>query len=356
MMKKPFKSILIPTTFILLLILALIGLGDTLVPLLFSFMVSYLLFPLVIRLESRGIKRKFAVPSVILALTTVMLVAIILIIPGLVSDARDFIVELPDTSSKFLHKIEVFAESKGYNIDLSKDSIAAFLRANVEGFSGGLLKGLTQGLKTSFQGILSWLIGLLNLFLIPLFIFYLINDYEKISQRISTFVPKSAKKKLDQYLNITNEVLSGYIRGQLVVALFLGFLYSLGLYLVGLRFGILIGILSGLISIIPYAGFVLGFFTAIVIALTNYTGINLVLGVSAVYLFVQFLESFIITPKLVGNRVGLGSLSTMLALIIGGNLFGFVGMLIGIPIAAILKVVLKDLKNEYQKLDFYQSK
>jgi len=182
-----------------------------------------------------------------------------------------------------------------------------------------------------------------------------IHDYEKISKEVKSFVPKSIQPKISHYIALSNTVLSGYIRGQLMVAFALAILYAVGLSAVGLKFGALIGIASGLISIIPYAGFTLGFLTAIIMALSNYSGMDQIFGIVAVFVIVQALEGIIITPKLVGDKVGLSAFATMLVLIIGGNLFGLMGMLIAIPLAAIIKSLIGELKAEYQQLNFYKS-
>jgi predicted PurR-regulated permease PerM len=129
----------------------------------------------------------------------------------------------------------------------------------------------------------------------------------------------------------------------------------IGLSIVGLKFGFIIGLLAGLVSIIPYAGFSLGFLASITMALANYSGPNLLIGIVVIFVVVQVLEGLVITPKLVGDKVGLSAFITMLALIIGGNLFGLVGMIIAIPCAAIIKSLISDLKREYVELDFYKS-
>jgi predicted PurR-regulated permease PerM len=134
------------------------------------------------------------------------------------------------------------------------------------------------------------------------------------------------------------------------VAGILSLLYAIGLTLIGLKFGFLIGLLSGFLSIIPYAGFTIGFTVSLLIGAANYEQLSSLFGVVAVFSVVQSLEGTLITPKLVGNKVGLSSLTTMLALIIGGNLLGIIGMLIAIPIAAILKNITLELKTEFLKL------
>ncbi|MBT3237124.1 MAG: AI-2E family transporter [Bdellovibrionales bacterium] len=345
-MDKSVNTILIVICLLVVSAIGLWGLGSALVPLLASFAISYLLFPLVKRLESKGIKRSYALPALFSTLLIIAGLILALVLPSLISDTQAFLKELPASSSKAMQKIETITSNFGYEVDLSKDSVSSYIKSHISEISGGLLKGVTEGLKSSFSGLAKWLIAILNLFLFPLFFFYVISDYEKISEEFKSFIPKSIQPKLSHYFDLSNQVMSGYIRGQLMVALALGALYALGLSMVGLRFGILIGLFSGLISIIPYAGFSVGFLTAIIIALANYSGLGLLVGISAVFIIVQALEGVLITPKLVGNKVGLSSLATMLALIIGGNLLGLIGMLIAIPVAAICKTLINDLKSE----------
>lgn len=345
-----YKPALIVVSLLGIFLLILFGLGDALHPLLLSFGLVYLLFPIVKKLENKGISRNIAV-SVVFGLVVLMtLTSLALVVPGLVRDIQSFLKELPQISTKAIQKIELLAEKIGLSLDLSRDAIGLYIKEHASLVSGGFVKSLSNGLKISFIGASRWLVMILNLFLVPLFFFYVLNDYEKLSSEIKSFIPKTVLPKLSHYMDLSNTVLSGYVRGQLIVALLLSVLYALGLALVGLKFGILIGLLSGLLSIIPYAGFFIGFITAIIVSLANFVGLDQIFGIVVVFAIVQGLEGFVITPKLVGDKVGLSAFATMLALIIAGNLFGFVGMLIAIPAAAIMKSIISELKIEYQKI------
>lgn len=352
-MKRYIKPILILGFLFTVLVFCIWGLGSALFPLFISMGLSYLLFPLIKKLEKKGIKREYAVVCVFLIIALILALVTALVVPSLVRDTQDFVKELPRNSSKAIEKVEKFAIQMGYPVNLSKDSVGNFIKEQVSSLSGSVAKNITETLKSSFAGITKWLVAILNFFLIPLFFFYVINDYEKIINEMKSFIPKPFLFKFNDYIKLSDNVLSGYIRGQLLVAFVLGVLYAAGLSLVGLKFGALIGLMSGFLNIIPYVGFVLGFSVAILIALSNYTGVNLLIGVSAVFIVIQAIEGSYITPKLVGDKVGLSALTTMLALIIGGNLLGLTGMLLAIPTAAILKSILKEVKREYQKLDLY---
>lgn len=353
-MNKTLKPLVIILSLLLILIFILWGLGGALVPLIFSFSLAYLVFPIVKKLETKGIHRNYSVPGLFSALIILLILISALVLPAVIKDGQTFLKDLPINSVKAVHKIENFLQNFGHPVGLSQDSIQEYLEEHISEVSSGFLKILSQSIKSSFTGISKWLIAILNLFLIPLFFFYVINDYEKLANELKSFIPQSIIPKLKHYLALTNKVLSGYIRGQLMVALALAILYAIGLTVVGLKFGFLIGILSGLISIIPYAGFTIGFLSAIIVALANYTGMSQIIGIISVFVFVQTLEGMFITPKLVGDKVGLSAFTTMLALIVGGNLLGLIGMVIAIPITAIIKSIVGELKEQYQQLEFFK--
>jgi predicted PurR-regulated permease PerM len=252
-----------------------------------------------------------------------------------------------------LIKIETIANDKGYELDLSREHIVGFLKDNTKEISGKVMKSLGGALKKSFTGFASILLFFINLFLFPMFFFFIINDYEKITSSIESIVPKTFLEKFRTYEAKASDIFSGYIRGQLIVAMLLGVLYSIGLVLSGLKFGLLIGLIGGILSIIPYAGFFIGFSMAIIVAISNSAGIGVFIGIGVTFAIVQALEGTVITPKLVGDKVGLSTLTTMLALMIGGNLFGMPGMIIAIPAAALIKEATKELIIAYKSSEFY---
>jgi len=355
-MNNTTKTFVISVSLLAILIFVIWGLGKARLPLLLAFGIAYLIFPIIRRLETRGIHRNHAVLGVFLLSTLTSLTMAAILIPGLVADGDAFLQELPSNTARAMEKISGLGASFGFNLNLSQEGIRTFIVDHASEISAGVLKSFSQGFLIAFSDVTKWLLNVLSFFLIPLFFFYIINDYEKIQKDINSFIPPAVKPRLNHYLKLCNDVLSGYIRGQLMVALVLAFMYALGLTLVGLKFGFLIGFVSGLLVIIPYAGFTLGFTAAILMTFATNGGSGLFAGVVIVYLLNQALESFVITPRLVGEQVGLSALATMLALIIGGNLAGLVGMLVAIPTAAIMKSILADLKKEYRQLEMFKGK
>ncbi|MBI2520936.1 MAG: AI-2E family transporter [Bdellovibrio sp.] len=352
-MTQSLKTFLVVGSAVIIITILLIGLGNALLPLLIAFGLAYLSFPLIHGLEKRRIKRNYAVAGVFSLIAAVVTLILLLIIPGLIKDTKLFFHELPQTSAIAIEKLEHLSSKFGYDLDISEEGLKDILAEHASAISGDFLKSSSLFLRGIFSNVMSGLLMILNLFLVPLFYFHLVNKYEAISKETQNLLPIPWRPKINQYSQLINTVLSGYIRGQILVALILACLYGIGFFIIGLRFGFLIGIGTGLLSIIPFVGSILGFIVAITVALANFTGLATIMGVTIVFVVIQGLEGLVITPKLVGDKVGLSDLTTMLALIIGGNLLGFAGMIIAIPIAAILKSIILDLRREYQALKFY---
>jgi predicted PurR-regulated permease PerM len=353
-MNQSLKTVSIIGLACILSLVLIVGLGGTLLPLLIAFGFAYLSFPLISKIEKRGLPRGVAVAGVFSGVVAFWVLVAFLVLPGLVADGRQFFRELPEAAAVSIDRVEQFANSFGFKIEISKQGLKDFLNENTSAISGDMVQSTSKFLGGLFSNFFRALLFALNLLLIPLFFFHLINQYESIANETRDLVPLPWRPKVKQYVELSNTVLSGYLRGQVSVAAILAVLYATGFTIVGLRFGALIGFATGCLSFIPYVGSIFGFATACAVALANFSGAGPLVGVVIVFIIVQGLEGLVITPKLVGNKVGLGVLSTMLALIIGGNLFGFVGMIIAIPLAAIMKSLLQDLRQEYRKLKFYR--
>jgi predicted PurR-regulated permease PerM len=350
------RSLLVIAALGSIVVTVTVGLGTALTPLLISLGLAYLVFPLIHRIEKWGLKRHYTVGLVFLFITCLMALTFTIIVPGLLADGKSLLIELPQSTASLVDRVENIAAENGYELHFNKETVKAFIAEHTSEITGTMLKSLSTGFKGLFTNSLRWLLAVLNIFLIPLFFFYVVNDFEKISMGLRTLVPPSFRSTIRHYLSLTNQVLSGYIHGQLLVAGLLSLLYGIGLSLIGLRFGFLIGVVSGLLSIIPYAGFSIGFLTSIVVGFANFKDMSTIIGIVIIFIVVQVLEGTMITPRLVGNKVGLSPLHTILALIIGGNLFGLTGMLVAIPVTAVLKVILKDILHMYQNLEFYKER
>lgn len=318
--------------------LILYGLGSTLWPLVISALLAYFLFPIVQKLEERKIKRDWAIFGVfgVLFLLTVLIFALVL--PGLIRDTKDFFVQLPENFANLASRFESATSSLGIPFGVSKEEVQSFIQSQIQEAGAKIAAASGAFLTATFSSVFHWVLAILNVFLIPVFFYYIMADYEKILKTFSKIVPVEYHEKVQNIGKPVLKVLKGYIRGQGTLCLALAAYYSIALSIIQLNFGFVIGLLTGVLSLIPYVGFSTGFVLALAVALANFDGAGGVIAVLAVYGIGQVVESFYLTPKLVGGNLGLSPLVSLLVLIIGGNLAGLFGMLIAIPVAACVKI------------------
>lgn len=210
---------------------------------------------------------------------------------------------------------------------------------------------LTQVAKSSMD-ILA-LAGMLAL--IPVVTFYLLLDWDDLLARIRNLIPRNIEPRVSQLARECDDVLAAFLRGQLMVMVALGVVYAVGLQLVGLKLALVIGLLAGLGSIIPYFGFTIGIVSATAAALIQFGNINAVMMVWGVFAVGQAIEGWVLQPYLVGDKIGLHPVAVIFAIMAGGQLFGFVGMLLALPAAAVIMVLLRHAHERYQQSRLYQA-
>lgn len=340
-----FKAIGFAAFSLAVFLLALKGLGDTLVPLLGALVLAYMMFPMIRRLEAKGISRIYAIATIFIGVLFLLALFFGAVVPQALLELGGFLRELPQTINTTLQKINVFLLTHDVPWQIDRPQIMSWLQHYLSKFSSDTALKIGDWLAHALGNFLGLIIGLMNLFLFPLFFFYIVSDYERISVAIKRCIPKRIVEPTIYFLQHTHVILSGYIRGQLTVLIVLAALYSAGLVLVGLKFGLFIGLMTGFLSIIPYVGFFLGFSSAMMVAYATNGSLGHMLMVFTVMFVVQSMESFVITPRFVGNKVGLSTLSAIIVLIIGGNLFGIWGIVFAIPTAAIIKFILTDFRK-----------
>lgn len=207
---------------------------------------------------------------------------------------------------------------------------------------------------TVLFGTLSYAFVILSLLIVPVFAFYLLIDFDRIVERGGKLIPRRWQRQSFETLREIDVMVSGYVRGQLTAILILSALYSAGLSIVGLRLAIPIGVLTGCMAFVPYLGFASGLILAVAMALLDWHSGAFVLQVMAVMLGVQVLDGLFITPRVVGRSVGLGPVEVLLAMAAAGTLFGFIGVLLAVPIGATAKIVIRRAVKSYQRSDFYR--
>lgn len=216
--------------------------------------------------------------------------------------------------------------------------------------AGGAVKGIVGVISSSGVTLLAW-IG--NLVLIPVVTFYMLRDWDIMVARVHELIPRRYEAVVSQLARASDEVLGAFLRGQLMVMMALGGIYSVGLSIVGLELAVLIGMLAGVVSFVPYLGFIVGIVVAGVAAIMQFQELLPLLYVVIVFGIGQMIEGMLLTPLLVGEKIGLHPVAVIFAVLAGGQLFGFVGILLALPVAAVVMVVLRYTHERYVGSSLY---
>ncbi len=325
-------------------------LAPILSPFVISALLAYLFDPLVDRIEARGIHRTLAVVAIFLLFVLLVILSIFILIP-LVGDQFELLkTKLPAIMEWFYGKALPWIERvSGYRFATLQKHFSEILLATWN-YTDEYLKTVLTQLSSSGLAIFG-LLG--NLVLIPVVTFYLLRDWDILLLKIRQLLPLSVENETMRIVHQCDVVLGAFLRGQLLVMFLLGTTYAFGLWMVGLDFAILVGLLSGLASIVPYLGFIVGFSAASLIAFFQFGDILHLVLVLGVFTIGQMLESMIFTPLLVGDRIGLHPVAVIFAILMGAQLFGFVGMLLALPLAAIIKVLISTVHQRYLHSDLY---
>ncbi len=324
-----------------------------LLPFVAGMALAYFLDPVADWFESKGFSRMAATLSILILFVVVFILSMMIIIPLLISQATAFLSELPG----YLTTLQSIITDAAHTI-----SLPAWLHEQIGSIRENFSSLLGEGTKfiAAFAGKL-WnsgkaLVDVISLLVItPVVAFYLLLDWDHMVAKLDALVPRDYVKTVRQISHEMNRTIAGFVRGQGTLCLILGIFYGAGLSLVGLNFGLLIGLFAGLISFIPYVGSTVGLVLSLGVALVqfwpDYWWIGLVV---AIFALGQFIEGNILQPKLVGNSVGLHPVWLMFALFAFGLLFGFVGLLVAVPAAASVGVLVRHAIARYLDSDLYQ--
>lgn len=326
-----------------------------LTPFLAAAVIAYICDPLVDRLSATGngklrLGRTSATVVVMTGIAIAILGLFLILVPLLQKQSILIAERLPGLIDHTRHSIEPWLQAK-FGISFSIDSahIQSIVSKNWKttgDIVGEVLKTAgTQGL--AFIGILA------NLCLLPVVLFYLLRDWDVLVGNIGELIPREWIGKATAIAHEVDDVVAEFLRGQLSVMAALCVFYSIGLWLVGLDMALSIGLIAGLLSFVPYLGFALAFVMAVLLALLQFTSLSQVVPVLLVFGLGQVVESMILTPLLVGDRIGLHPVLVILALLAGGQLFGFTGVLLALPVSAAIAVGLRHTKRSYLNSDTY---
>jgi predicted PurR-regulated permease PerM len=320
-------------------------LAPVLTPFVAAALLAYIGDPLADRLQALGLSRTLAVVAVFL-LTFLLIGALILLIGPLIQQQVHALFEsLPAIASK-AESVWLPRVAAWLGLEFGDDvGLGAFLSryGDMAGAWGG--KALSQ--VTSTGSMLA--AAVMSLFLVPILTFYLLRDWDSIKKHVAAIVPEGNRSTVYALARETDEALGAFLRGQLLVMFALAVIYSSGLAITGIDFAIAIGVVAGLVSFVPYLGFVFGIALALLVVALEPDPLWRIVGVFATFTVAQVIEGTILTPKLVGGRIGLHPVLVIFAVVAGGQLFGFFGILLALPAAAILSVLVRFAYHRYLK-------
>lgn len=313
------------------------ALRGILLPFVFGIVLAYFLEPVMARLANRGMPRTLAALLVLLGAVIVLFAALAVLVPALYAQAMDFILAVPDLAGS----VKAFAMPYLERVyeRLSPEDVES-LKAAVQGGAGKIVAGLSEVAKGVWLGGIALFDVVSFLIIAPVVVFYLLRDWDVLTKKLESWMPKPQKKTIKTLLGQVNQTLSGFLRGQASVCVILGLFYGLALSLAGLKFGLVIGFAAGILSFIPYVGSIVGFVVAMGVGLFQfqYDWVRLSV-IAAIFILGQILEGAILSPRIIGDKVGLHPLWIIFALMAGGSLFGFIGVLVAIPVAAVIGVL-----------------
>ena len=320
-----------------------------------AFALAYILNPAVDSLERRGVKR---IPGILIVFTTALVASVgftVFLCSSIGAEFSDVQINLP-AYGRHIYEMTP-ATVKSYLGIETPDRISLKLHEVIQrarGLSPDLLKPLFTFIRQAFSSSIALILTIVGYLIIPVYLFYLLADLPQLKRFLESFIPERHRSAYVGKLAEVDTVLSGFIRGQLSVCAILAVLYSIGLYFIGIDLAIAIGTLAGITFIIPYVGTIIGICLSVVMALFKFHDILHPLLCLGWFALIQGLEGMVITPRVVGATVGLHPLVAIVALLIGGQMFGLMGMLLAVPVTAVLQVFLRSLAACYRDSDYYR--
>ncbi|MCG8598432.1 MAG: AI-2E family transporter [Kiloniellales bacterium] len=326
---------------------------SVLLPFVAGMAVAYFLDPVCDRLETYKLSRTLAVSIVSLVFALLVVAVLLLLLPLIVNQVVDLAEWLPG----FLNTL------RGYLADLIvrmqdriDPALADRLRDSLSQSAGTAVRWVTDFLGGVLRAGFDFANFLSLLVITPIVAFYLLRDWDRLVQQVDDWLPRQHAEEIREELRRVDETLAGFLRGQASVCLLLGVFYSIGLSLAGLSFGLIIGLIAGLLSFIPYVGSIVGLGLSVGLAFVQFDEWYMIGIVAAIFVIGQVVEGNFLTPKLVGERVGLHPVWVIFALLAGGALFGFLGILLAVPVAAVLGVLVRFFLRRYLDSGYYQGR
>jgi predicted PurR-regulated permease PerM len=325
-------------------------LSPILLPFVAGSAIAYFLNPAVRRLERWRVPRTVATVLALLIFVIVLLAVFALLVPLVQLQAAELSSRIPDLIADARTRFEELMQ-------LAQRKLAPEDVAKLRDALGGAVGSIAGWLARLLQSVLTSGLALANLlsliFITPIVAFFLLRDWDRILRRIDSWLPRQYVSTIREQAKIVDATLAGYVHGQLLVCLGVGIYYAAALTLIRLEFGLIIGVLAGILTFIPYVGFATGFVLALSLALIQFGTFSGFLAVIAVFAVGQVLESNVLAPKLVGQRVHLHPVWVIFALLAFGSVFGFIGVLLALPTAAVMGVLVRFMLARYLASPLY---
>lgn len=335
--------------------------SSVLTPVLLSLFIAYLLDPVVDWFEARGTSRTRAILVLLACAGAGVLGFVVFLYPAIAHAIGKAIAGVPNLANNLETEVLPWLESNlGVEVPASLSQIFDEYGSVLQEQLPGMLQRLGKLFGDVWASSGNLASSLLNGVMIPIFTFYFLRDFDLMTASASELLPQNNREWFTERLRRMDEVVGAWFRGQVEVAVILALLYGIGLGTVfgfagiGVTAGFAIGVLAGLLNIIPYFGFLVGIGLALVMVVLEWSGIGVLIGVGAVFAVVQGLEGYVITPRIVGDKVGLSPVIVIIALLLGGEVLGLLGVLLALPIAGILRVLWPDMVAYYRSSTFYR--
>ena len=322
-----------------------------LTPLITAFVIAYLFDPLIDRFEAQRVKRSAAIAIVIAAMGGGLMGFLFFVVPRLIAELAVLGQELPLYLEQVLENlIPRFEARTGIEVPGTVAEVIERIRTGELKLPLQSLRGVLEGVTAALTGTIMGIIGLL---VVPVLAYYLLVEFDAIKPKILSLVPPRHRDYVTQKAHTVDGLVSGFLRGQLTIAFILGILYAVGFSVIGIDAAVGVGLLAGVMALVPYLGNVVAVTAASGLCILKFgIDIHLVL-VLGWYVVVQNLEGFVLTPRIIGHSVGLHPAVVIVALLIGADLLGFLGMLIAVPSAAVVKVFLEEAIEAYRRSDLF---
>ena len=334
----------------ILLVALFVLLGPVLAPFVAAAIIGYVLNPGVDWLTARRIPRTSAVMLIIIATFILIIALLLIVVPILRAEIPLLQQRLPSLLDKIDAILGPWLAQLGLKVQLDSAGVKQMLAEKLAAGSAELGPAFLSSLKVGGMAVMGWIATIV---LVPVVLFYLLLDWHAMLARLALMVPRRWISLVTSMAIEADSLLAQYLRGQLLVMLVLATYYSVALAIAGFDVALPVGLLTGLLVFIPYIGFGIGLLLAVVAAILQFDGLQGLIAIAIIYGCGQVIEGFYLTPRLVGERIGLHPLAVIFALLAFGQLLGFVGILLALPASAILSVIVKRLREHYLQSPFY---